>query len=551
MQGFAGNLRFWDMTVILIYFAGVAWAGVYFGKRNKDTEDYFLGGRNFPGWVVGLSLVGTSISSLTFMAYPGDGYKTAWLRLAGAFMMPVAIFIASRWFLPFYRRTKTTSAYEYLERRFGSGTRIYVAFVFLVGQVFRLGSILFLLALLLKKITGWDLGFCIVAGGVFVSFYTVLGGIEAVIWTDVVQTIILIFGGLACLGVIAWRVDGGLFQVVRECVSDGKLRFAETVVHSDVPFQGKETDWGSILTFKETSYRVTLYSKTAMMLFLLGLQNWLFEYSGNQLVIQRYCASKSPKEARKAMWFCCLSSVPIWTYFMFLGGAMYVYFKHFPDPHAYDILVGNNGAAAEEILPYFVLTCLPAGISGIVVAAVLAAAMSSLDSSLNAIATVSVHDIYRRYLVKDKPDRHYLRAARWVAVAASVMMLGTAYYLTTVDMKTFQDTGIILASLLGGGIFGVYMLGFFVPLGDGRAIFWGIVATTAFTIWRGAITLGWWPAPEGNPWYYTDEYYTGFLANACAFLVGFFVAGFLQLFERRKKDWTNLTVWTQDGKALQ
>jgi len=546
-----GNIRLLDMLVVLVYFGGVAWAGIYFSRRNKNTEDYFLGGRTFSGWVVGLSLVGTSISSLTFMAYPGDGYKTAWLRLLGAFMMPLAIFVGSRWFLPFYRRTKTTSAYEYLERRFGPGTRAYVAAVFIVGQVFRLGSVLFLLSLLLNEITGWNLVVCIMVGGIFVSFYTVLGGIEAVIWTDVVQTIVLVFGGLACLAVIAWHVPGGLIQIIRESVADGKLRFAETVVDSSVPYQGVDTEWGSILSFKETSWKFTLYHKTALMMLLLGLQNWLYEYSGNQLVIQRYCASKSPKEARKAMWFCCFSSVPIWTYFMFLGSAMYVYFKHFPSPEAYDILVGTNGAAAEEILPFFVVNYLPAGVSGIVVAAVLAAAMSSLDSSINSIATVSIHDIYRRHLVKDKDERHYLAAARWVAIIASVLMLGIAYWLTTLDMKTFQDTGLILAALMGGGIFGIFMLGFFVPLGDGRAIFWGVVVTTVFTLWRGGITLEWWGGPAGQPWYFTDDYYTGLLANICAFIVGFLVAGLIQLFEKKKANWTNLTVWTQDGEALQ
>jgi solute:Na+ symporter, SSS family len=546
-----GNIRLLDMLVILVYFGGIAAAGIYFSRRNKNTEDYFLGGRNFPGWVIGLSLVGTSISSLTFMAYPGDGYKTAWLRLAGAFTMPIGIFIASRWFLPFYRRTKTTSAYEYLERRFGPGTRLYTSIVFVVMQVFRLGSILFLLSLLLETVTGWDSVTCIIVGGVFVSFYTVLGGIEAVIWTDVVQTIVLVGGGLACLVFITWRVDGGLITVVKECFSDGKYRFAETVINTDVTYQGKDTDWGSILSFQETSWKLTLYQKTALMMLILGLQNWLFEYSGNQMVIQRYCASKSPKEARKAMWFCCLASVPIWTYFMFLGGAMYVYFKHFPNPEAFDILMGYNDHSAEEILPFFVLKFLPAGLSGLVVAAVLAAAMSSLDSSLNSIATVSIHDIYRRHLVKDRDERHYLVAARWVAVVASVLMLASAYWLTTMDMKTFQDTGIILAALMGGGIFGIFMLGFFVPMGDGRAIFWGVVATTAYTLWRGGITLEWWAGPEGHHWYFTDDYYTGLLANLIAFLVGFFVAGIIQLIKKEKRDWTNLTVWTQDGEELQ
>jgi solute:Na+ symporter, SSS family len=539
-----------DIVVVAVYFGGIFVAGLYFSRRNKSTEDYFVGGRNYAGWVIGLSMVGTSISSMTFLGHPADGYRTAWLRLLPSLTMPLGIWIAARWFLPFYRRTKTTTAYEYLERRFGPGTRLYVAFLCVLGQVFRVGSVLFLMALMLSEITGWSPVPCIFAAGIFVSFYTVAGGIEAVIWTDVVQTLVLIFGGLACLVVIAWQVPGGLPQIVRECYADGKFALAEATINKEVPFQGVKTDWGAILSFKDTSWGLTLYEKTATMMLLFGLQGWLFEYSSNQMVVQRYCAAKSSKEARKAMWVCCLTSVPVWTYFMFLGGAIYVYFKHFPNPEAYEMLVGTNGAAAEKILPFFVLNYLPYGLGGLVVAAVMAAGMSSIDSSLNSLATVAVVDIYKRHMAKDKSDKHYLRVARGVAIAASVLMLGVAYWYTTIEMKTFYDTGLILGALMGFGLFGLYMLGFFVPLGDGRAVFAAMFATMTYTSWRAGIQLEWWDAP-GDVWYYTDGYYTGILGHAMVFVIGFLVAGVLQLVEKKKRDWTNLTVWTQDGQELQ
>ena len=530
-----------DIAVMVLYFIGVALAGVYFAKKNKNTEDYFLGGRNFPSWAIGLSMVGTSISSITYMAYPGDAFKTTWLRVLPCFTLPLGILIASIWFLPFFRRSKITSAYEYLEDRFGPNTRLYAAIIFVIGQIFRIGTVLFLLALLMKELTGLPIELCLLISGAFVSFYTVLGGIEAVVWTDVVQTIILVLGGFLILAFIVAKLPHGFPQIFSEAIADGKFRFADATPNLD-----------GTLTFEKTSWALSLTRKTASMMLLMGLCSWLTEYSSNQNVIQRYCASRSPRDAKKAMWMCGIASVSIWTYFMFLGTALYVFFKvAVDDPHAFDIQIGANGKSAEQILPYFVLTYLPAGFAGLVIAAVLAAAMSSLDSSINAIATVSVVDIYRRHMVKNADEKHYLRVARTIAIIASLLMISTSYIYAVIPMKTFQDMGIILGGLLGGGLFGLFMLGFLTTRGDGRAVAWGIVATFLFTIWmtireflprfyEGTATSDFFP--------YTDSYYTGILANLMIFLIGYFVAAFF--LPARNRDMTNLTVWTQDGTPL-
>ncbi len=527
-----------DFVVIILYFGGITFAGFYFSKRNKSTEEYFLGNRSFPGWVIGLSMVGTSISSVSFLAYPGDAYKTAWLRLLPAFTLPLGVLAAAIFFLPFFRRGGLTSAYEYLEGRFGPGTRVYAALAFVLGQTFRIGMILYLLSLLVREflqvVAGHDLGngwlmASILVAGIFVSFYTIAGGIEAVIWTDVVQTIVLVIGGVICLVVIVLELPGGLGQIFDVALRDGKFQFAEMLRDG---------------SFKPPSWNLSLTHKTATMMLIIGLTNWLTEYSSNQNVVQRYCASKSAREARKAMWICCWSSIPIWTYFMFLGTALYVFFQVFPTDRAAAILTGAGGAKAEEILPYFAFGYLPQGIAGLVVAAVLAAAMSSLDSSINAISTVSVVDIYRRHLVKGRSDQHYLRAARVIAIVAAVLMVLIAMGFAQYSGKTLQHTGTVIGALTGGGLLGLFILGFFVPWGDGRAIFWGIVTTLAFSGFMvmkkiGLITVDWPPL---------DEYYVGLLGNVIMFAVGFGAACFLP---RRKRDLTNLTVWTQDDTPLQ
>ena len=545
----SGHFRLLDLVVICVYFGGITVAGIYFARRSKDSEDYFLGGRNFPGWAIGLSLVGTSISSISFMAYPGDAYRTTWIRFFASFTLPIAVFIAARWFLQFYRRGKITSAYEYLEKRFGPRTRVYAALVFIVLQIARVGTVLFLLSLLLHEMTGLSTTWCILLGGVFVSFYTVAGGIEAVVWTDVVQTIVLVVGGLLCLLYIWAKLPGGLTEIVQVGWADGKFLAADASINSQIPFEGAQTKFSEVMTVEPVRWTPSLIHRTGFMLIFLGFLNWVFEYSCNQNVVQRYCASRSPREARKAMWVCCVSSVPIWTYFMFLGTALYVYYKHFPDENAFQILTGQGGKEAEQILPYFVLTTLPAGVSGLVVAAVLAAAMSSIDSSINAVSTVSIVDIYRRHFVTGKDERHYLRAARAIAIVSSVLMLVIAIWFDHIDKKTFQDTGIILASFMGGGLFGIYMLGFLTTWGDGRAVFLGILCTTSYTVWMGGGELGWWTVP-GDAWYSVNNYYVGFVGHVIMFLVGFFGGGLISKLEGKRRPLTNLTVWTQDGTPL-
>jgi solute:Na+ symporter, SSS family len=543
------EIRFLDIIVIVIYFGGITLAGLYFARRNKDTEDYFLGGRNFPGWVIGLSMVGTSISSQAFLGTPGDSYRTAYIRMLAAVTFPPAIYIASRWFLPFFRRTKTTSACEYLERRFGPGTRSYAAVIFILGQILRIGTILYLLALLINTLFGIHMVVAIVFAGVFVSFYTVAGGIEAVVWTDVVQTIILVAGGLFCLGYIVWELPGGLGQIFTEGWADGKFNLADTTIDKTVPFLGVDTDFKSIFTYEKTRWDLSLYEKSVpMLLFVTFLTPWLQEYASNQNVIQRFCAAKSAKDARRAMWICCFTSVPIWLYFSFLGTALYVYFKVFPDLDAYNILLGNADRSAEEILPYFVISCLPVGVSGLVIAAVMAAAMSSLDSSINAIATISVVDFYRRHFVKDASETHYLRAARIIAIVASVVMILTAIWFNYIPKHTYLDATIIVGAFLGGGVLAIYLFGFFFKLGDGWAIFWGVSASTLYTLAKLGVRREWWEIRW--EWFHTDEYFTGFIVNIILFIIAFLAAALIRARYGDKRDWTNLTVWTQEDTPL-
>ncbi|MDX1334542.1 MAG: sodium:solute symporter, partial [Gammaproteobacteria bacterium] len=340
-----------DIITLLAYLALMAAIGIYFSRKNTSTEEYFVGGRSVAGWVIGLSLVGTSISSITFLAYPADAYKTAWLRYLPNLMLPIAVVIAAYVFLPFFRRGNTMTAYEYLEGRFGPSIRIYGAVAFIVAQVVRISLILYLLSLLIQEITGLDPVASIVIGGVFVGLYTLIGGIDAVIWTDVIQTIVLLLGGLFALYVIVDLLPGGLGQIFDVASDHGKFAFSEWKDGKAQP-----VDWG-----------LALSTKTGTMMLLFGLTAWLTEYSANQNTVQRYCAAKINKEARRAMYICAASSLPIWAFYMFLGTSLFVFFQAFPVAEATEILEGTR--KAEHIFPYFISHYLPAGVTGFVIAA--------------------------------------------------------------------------------------------------------------------------------------------------------------------------------------
>ena len=491
-----GSLAALDIFVLVFYFALMLAIGLYFSRRNTTTEQYFLGGRQFNGWVIGLSLVGTSISSITFLAYPADAFKTNWLRFLPNLMLPLAIVVAAYFFLPLLRKDNSVTAYEFLERRFGPSIRAYGATAFMLAQIARISMILYLISLVIQTMTGLDAHQCVIIAGVFVAAYTIIGGIEAVVWTDVIQTIVLLSGGILCLVTIVNLLPGGIMQVIDIAWSSNKLSVGE--------FTGTE--------YRNSNWQLALTHKTATMMLLIGLVSWLTEYSSNQNTVQRFCASKSESEARKAMFVCAAVSVPTWAFFMFLGSALFAFFQVFPHPTPDAILAGE--LKAEEILPFFIIEYLPAGVVGLVIAAAIAAAMSSLDSSINAIATVATNDVYRRFLKQGMLDAHYLSFAKLIAALAGLLMIGGALYLIDASTTTLQDTATILTALLAGGLLTIYLIGFFSSRCEAIHILLGIIATMIYTSWTIVSSSG----LQNYPF---DLYYTGLLGNIVMFVIAY------------------------------
>jgi len=517
------KLHWLDVFTLISYLLIIISVGIYFSRKNTTTEGYFVGNRSYSGWVIGLSMIGTSISSITFLAYPADSFKTSWLRFLPNIVLPIVIITSAYLFLPFFKRNNILSAYEYLEERFGPSVRIYGAITFLIGQLVRISLILYLLSLMVHEVTSLTILQSILLSGITVGFYTILGGIEAVIWTDVIQTITLVFGGLICIGVIIYQLPEGLNQIIDIALLNNKLSFSELkdgVLHP--------VSWG-----------VSLSNKTGIMMIFLGF-SWFFqEYITNQNIIQRYAATKNESEARKAMFISSIN-IPIWAFFMFLGTALYAYFQVYPSEAASEMLIGTRNA--EDILPYFIIYYLPAGISGLIIAAAIAAAMSSLDSSINSISTVSVHDIYRRHLAPNKDDIHYLHIAWYIATFATAIMIIGSCILAFSKMNTLQDTYNTIGSVVMGGVLGLYLLGFCTKRGNEKSVWFGIALTMMFSLWTVLAKYSFLPDWLQAPF---DLYYTGILGQIVMF-AGIFVAAVL--FSDSKNNLKNLTIWTKGNK---
>ncbi len=479
------SLRTGDGIAIVGYALAMVLLGWWTSRRIKGTDGYFVGNRSVPGFAVGLSMLGTAISSVTFLAYPGSSFEGNWTRLVPGLMLPVAALIAVRYFVIFYRRTMFVSAYEYFERRFGPWGRSYTSLLFTLSSVYRMGIILFLLSLPIRVMTNWSITTVIIGVGAIVMIYTVMGGLEAVIWTDVVQTLVLVMGGLLTILIVFLRVPGGVLEILGVAARSGKF---DLVVSFD-PSLARETFW---------------------MFALSGIIGNIQEFSTDQTKIQRYAAAKSDKAAIRATWTVGLGCIPIWSLFMFVGTCLWVFYQEFPH-------LLTPGLKADEVYPHFILTEMPEGIGGLVIAAVLAAAMSSIDSSMNGAATVLTVDFYKRYLVRNRDDRHYLRVARWISIALGLVMVFAAYLLSKIPARTILDIGFFIGAVMAGGIGGFFLLGFVFNWTNRQGAAIGVGVGILVILWCTLSKLG--AVPEAYACH-AHPFVINVIGNATVFVVG-------------------------------
>ena len=431
-----------NMSVIVVYLAALVGLGVYFSSRENGTEDFFLAGKRIPWWAAGLSIYATQLSAITFIALPAIPYVTNWVlypaQLTMFLMAPVVVY----WYLPFFRRLNVTSAYEYLERRFNLAARLFGSSTFIVFQLGRMAIVVFLPALALSAVTGMNVYASIIIMGVLATLYTVLGGMEAVIWTDVLQVFVLWGGMLLALGIIIADV-GGVGVVFETAKADSKLTMFNW-------------DWGTL----------------QMATWLIVLGNFALQfgpYTTDQAVIQRYMTTKSDEDAARSIWLNGLLTIPFGLLFFLLGTSLYVFFKMHPD-----LLV--LGMENDKVFPLFVSKKLPPGLSGLVIAGVFAASMSSLDSSIHSVATAITTDFYKRFKT-DATDRQTLKIARVLTIVLGTIGTLLAIVLASWDVKSLLFLFQKLLGLTGSGLVGMFILGIFTRRANATGALTGAAAS--------------------------------------------------------------------------
>ncbi|MDP0500820.1 MAG: sodium/solute symporter [Verrucomicrobiota bacterium JB022] len=450
-----------DYLVIIGYAIIVAGLSLWASRGSKSSADYFIAGRTMPAWAVAMTLMATIIGSGTIVGLPGTTFQKGLILLLGNMMLPLVLIVVAKYIVPFYRHTVGLSAYEYIGKRFGLGGKFYSSFGFLCDRIFDLGLTLVTTAVAVRVMTGWDIRYVILSIGIFTILYTMIGGMKAVVWTSVLQGGIFIGAAVLILARLLLAPEAGPpGAVVQAAWEGGKLNLGD---------------------FSFTLQSLTDPALTTQWLFMLAYAiNWGRRYIADQHMVQRYLIASTDREAsRGALWnaFLC---IPVWAVFMFIGACLWGYYH----------LTGHPAPAlADDVVPYFIVTEMTAGIVGLILAAILAASMSSISADLNSIATVITSD-YIGFFRKEMSDREQLLYGRLMVAIAGLISAGVALLLVPKEgIASIMERGVVIAAILSGGTLGLFLLGFLTRKATRTGCYAGIVACMIFTGW-GILTQG-------------------------------------------------------------
>ncbi|MEZ5413025.1 MAG: sodium:solute symporter [Opitutaceae bacterium] len=440
-----------DWVLIFIYLGFTAAIGYYYYRKDKltkSTGDFFVGGRSIPWWAAGVSLYATGTSAISYIATPAKSFSENWLYLANNVVGMVGTIFVAIMIVPLIRRLSLMSVYHYLEMRFHPHIRVLASALAIVLQLGgRMSIVLFLPSLAMSAVTGISVTAAILIMGVVTIVYTVMGGMKAVIWTDFIQVIVMLGGAFVAIGYILIHLDGGATEFFRVAMADHKMQ---------------TFDWNFNLT------QATVWG--FILLNILGV----LVYPQDQVMMQRVLSTKSDKEAGWSVWTLAVIVIPGNLTFFGIGTALYVYYKQHPENL-------NPLLNIDSTFPQFIAAELPAGVTGLIIAGIFAASMSTLSSSINSVATLVSVDFYERYAKKATPQKS-LRLAEIVTVIGGFIGIGTALLLAAADIKSALDTSFVLMGLLGGGFAGCYALGMFTKRANWQGAFIGVGASLVLTL---------------------------------------------------------------------
>ena len=413
-----------DIIIFILFTGGVVAFGCSFFKKKGTSEEFTSAGRSLPGWVVGMSIFATYVSSISYLGYPGKAFSGDWNAFVFSLSIPIASYFAARYFVPFYRSQDSISAYSFLENRFGPWARIYASSCYLLTQIARTGSILYLLALPMNVLLGWHIQTIIVVTSVAIVLYSMLGGMKAVIWTEAIQGIILIGGALVCMFILLFDMPGGPVQTFSIAMEDGK--------------------------FSLGSFGSSLSESTFWVCLIYGIFTNLQNYGIDQSYVQRYHTAKNEKEAKFSALFGGYLFIPVSAVFFMIGTGLYVFYKVHPG-------ILPDGVGADYVFPFFIVNELPMGLIGLLIASIFAAGMSTIATSVTSSSTIILTDYYQRF------RKHAGNRERMLVLKLSSVGVGVAGILVAFAFMSVQsalDAWWALASIFSGGMLGLFLLGY-------------------------------------------------------------------------------------------
>ena len=515
------GLRTLDLLVIAIYLVAVAAIGLKFARRQTSTEAYFVARRSIPHWAMGLSIFATIISSITFIAYPGAAYKGDWNLLVPGFMAVGVLLILGTTLISFFRHAVGMSAYEYFEKRFGYGARAYSALAFAAGHFSKMGFVLFTITTAICGMTGWDKYQVIVGVGVVTIVYTLIGGLEAVIWTEVLQGIVKLIGVAVVIGVLIYIMPGGVGAAFH--LASEKDKFSLGSFDFDLAQNGNF--W---------------------VMLLYGSFWYLQKYSADQTLVQRYLVAKSDRDALKGVAFGALLCVPAWTAFMLVGTLLWAYYQLSGEVFPAHLLDKSGKVIADQVFPYFLTTKIPAGLAGIFMAALFSAAMSTMSSDLNCLSAVGVEDYYRR-LRPGSTDKQRLFVGKIIVAVSGALAVGIGAFIARKG-----DSALALyyaaTAIVSAGLAGMFLLAFFSRRANKQGLWIGIVTALAFTAWA-TLTGGKFKQVDLG-WNYTwPDVMIGVGAHVIVLTVGYGASWLFPADPNVKSEWT-FWGWMAQRKTL-
>jgi SSS family solute:Na+ symporter len=485
-----------DWAIIVVYLGFTAAVGFYYFLRQKkhNNEDFFLGGRSIPWWAAGVSLYATGTSAISYIATPAKSFAENWQYLAANVVGMVGTIFVAIWIVPLIRRLNLMSVYHYLEMRFHPKIRTLASAIAIVLQLGgRMSIVLYLPSLAMSAVTGVNVVYSVLIMGIVTIVYTVMGGMKAVIWTDFIQVIVMLGGAFVAIGFMITQVDGGFMDFIRVAAADDKF---------------KTFDWSFDLT------------KATMWGFLLVAILGVLTYPQDQVMMQRVLSTKSDKEAGWSVWTLAAIVIPGNLTFFAIGTALYVFYKQHPANL-------NPMLDVDTTFPQFIAAELPVGLTGLIIAGIFAASMSTLSSCINSVATLVSVDFYERKWKNATPAKS-VKLAEMVTIIAGVIGIGTALLLATADIKSALDTSFVLIGLLGGGFAGCYALGIFTKRTNWQGAFFGVGASLV-------VTFTAWIFKMVHPFFYIV------IANLTCISVGYLTSYF---FPAPKQSLLGLTIYT-------